>query len=64
MSQNSDVLRHIGKFGSITARTAASHLGCYRLAARVYDLKQQGHDIITEMHGNHGKRWATYRLGT
>ena len=39
------VLKHLQCHGSLTALTALNNLGIYRLAARVYDLRRQGHDV-------------------
>lgn len=43
MSQNEMILDYLNKYGSITQKEAMDHLGCYRLGARIYDLKQRGH---------------------
>ena len=32
-------------YGSITAAEAMSEFGCYRLAARISDLKNEGYEI-------------------
>lgn len=48
MSQATDILDHIDKFGSITDAEAASYYSCYRLSARIYDLRALGIDIKTE----------------
>ena len=37
------------KRGPITPLEAWSELGIYRLGARVFDLKEQGHEITREM---------------
>lgn len=50
------------KRGPITAADAMQH-GCFRLAARVNDLRNQGHDIHTELCvSDNGKRFARYTL--
>ena len=43
MTQNELILEYLMKHGSITQAEAASRLGCFRLSARIYDLKQLGH---------------------
>lgn len=47
----------------ITAMTALQDLGCFRLAARIYDLRREGHQITEETHTTDtGKHVARYRL--
>ena len=48
MTQAEMVLVYIARHGSIT-QYQANELGIGRLAARVADLKKQGHDIKSEM---------------
>jgi hypothetical protein len=61
-SQNSEVLQLL-KAGPITPMDALTLLGVFRLAARIYDLKQLGWQISTEMRKtNGGARVALYRL--
>ena len=62
MSQSARILTHIKKHGSITPLVALNHYGCFRLAARIADLKDRGHKIMTEMVEVNGKRIARYRL--
>jgi biotin operon repressor len=47
-SQNALILAHLKKTGSITPSQASS-LGITRLAARIYDLRSQGVDLITDV---------------
>lgn len=49
MSQATDILEYIEATGSITDSEAASHFRCYRLGARIYDLRKLGIDIRSEM---------------
>ena len=37
------IIEYIKKFRSITSSQAMDDLGCFRLASRVYDLKQMGY---------------------
>lgn len=48
MTQSEQILHHLKSGHSITPLEALAKFGCMRLGARVYDLKQQGHDIRTE----------------
>lgn len=43
------VLDYIKEFGSITPLEAIIDIGCYRLAARVSDLRKKGYPIKTKM---------------
>lgn len=64
-SQCSAILEHLKKGLSITPLEALSLCGCFRLAARIHDLRhKQGHDnIVTErVLTSSGKYVAQYRL--
>ena len=41
------VLYHLKQKGEITQAEAINLYGCYRLAARIYDLRQAGYNIST-----------------
>jgi len=60
MNQNEEILGLLRK-GPITALDAAQH-GCMRLAARVHELRNQGHQIFTEPSTQNGKSFAKYYL--
>ena len=45
MSQNDMILEFIEKYGSISQAESITYLGCYRLPARIYDLKLKGHQF-------------------
>ena len=61
MSQNIQILSHL-KRGPITPMQALERYGCFRLAARVAELRGQGHPILTETVRRGDKRYARYRL--
>ena len=48
MTQCERILRHLQDYGSITQAEAVTEYGCYRLGARVFDLKAQGVPIKSE----------------
>lgn len=48
-TQTEMILKYMEMHGSISQREAAEALGCYRLSARVYDLRALGFDIRREM---------------
>lgn len=67
MKQCERILRHMRDHGSITQAQAMAEYSCMRLAARISDLKQQGHRIsVTTGHGKnrYGEKtaFAVYRL--
>jgi hypothetical protein len=43
MTQAQEILQYINLHGSITPLDALRELGCFRLAARIYDLEQEGY---------------------
>lgn len=49
VSQATDVIEYCLKHGSITAKQAMDDLGCYRLSARVYDIRSFGIVVNKEM---------------
>ncbi len=61
MTQNDQILKHLKK-GPITPMEALTDYGCFRLAARINDLKNAGHNIVMHMVEENGKRYAKYRL--
>ena len=60
-SQAEMILEYLQKYGEITAIEALTAIRCFRLAARIADLRAEGHSIRTEM--TKGKKsYAIYRL--
>ena len=47
---------------SITQLDALNMFGCFRLAARIADMREQGFNIMTEMITVNDKRIACYYL--
>ena len=45
MTQKNDILDHLLAGRTLTALEALYKFGCFRLGARVWDLRQAGHDI-------------------
>ena len=62
MTQEYEVLKHMKDHGSITPLEALNHYGCFRLAARIHRLREQGHDIQTDIITHGDKQFAQYRL--
>lgn len=48
MSQTQRVLDYMRKHGSISQQEAINAFSCYRLAAKIFDLRQDGYIIKTE----------------
>ena len=47
-SQKAFILNHLKQYGSIEPLTALKEYGCYRLGARISDLRDDGYKIVTE----------------
>ena len=63
MSQGQMILKDLKQGKTITPLDALPKYGCFRLAARIYDLRSEGHDIQSEMvHDESGKQYAKYFL--
>lgn len=63
MSQKQDVLGHLRTGQHITPLEAIGIYGIYRLAARILELRKDGHLINTEMRQDRrGRPYARYRL--
>lgn len=61
-NQTQLVLEYMKTHGSIDPLRAVNDLGCFRLAARIADLKAQGVPVARTIRTNPetGKRWAEY----
>lgn len=47
MNQSDRIIAYIKRHGSINPLEAISDIGCYRLAARINDLRDKGYQIKT-----------------
>ena len=61
-SQNALVLKHLFTVGAITPIEALNNYGCFRLGARIWNLRQLGVPIETQTVIKDGKHYASYRL--
>ncbi len=61
-SSQTELILQALKRGPLTPLEALRDMGCFRLAARVLDLRQAGHTIVSEKVEANGKRFAQYRL--
>lgn len=62
MSQNAQLLEMLRR-GPVTPLDALNTIGCMRPAARCYELRRSGHNIVTRMIEANGKHFAEYSLG-
>jgi hypothetical protein len=60
MIQTVAILNHLLTGASITSLEALQSFGCFRLGARIWELKKQGEPIKTEMITMNGKSFARY----
>lgn len=61
-AQNKAILHHLQKGNTLTPLDALRLFGSLRLGARIKDLRDAGHTIITEMVKENGKRFARYSM--
>ena len=62
-SQSAMILEYLKEGNGITPIDALNLFGCFRLGARIADLKKLGYNIVTEMVAvGDGKRVAKYHL--
>lgn len=63
MSQTQQIRAHILKHNSITPLEALRRYGCLRLAARIWELKEEGFSTVKTMVSRGSKRYARYVQG-
>lgn len=61
MTQTDSILNHLLSGKSITPIEALNLYGCFRLGARINELRGCGYEIETKIN-RLGKKYATYRL--
>lgn len=62
MTQETQILNYLKDGNSITQIDALNKFGCFRLAARIYELRMKGHDIQTKHIAKGKKVYASYKL--
>ena len=55
MTQNEMILSHLLEGKTITPAQAYADFGCLRLAGRIFELRKEGHNILTFNTHNNGK---------
>lgn len=58
--QKEQILSHLIKKNSITSWEAIEKYGITRLADRIFNLKNDGYNIITVIERKDNKKWARY----
>lgn len=61
-TQKEQIKKYLLSRKTITPLQALNKFGCFRLAAVIYKLKNEGLKIVTEMEYNKNKQFARYRL--
>ncbi len=61
-SQTQSILQYMTQGHSITPIDALNRFGCFRLGARMYDIKKLGYEVETIMISHNGKKYACYQL--
>ena len=61
-TQNSLILKHSQENGKINPLESLNLYGCFRLGARIFNLRQEGHNIetIRKKNGVKGNTFAEY----
>jgi len=61
-SQNALIKGWLLNGNSLTTLDALNMFGCFRLSARIANLREEGYDIVTEMVTINDKRIARYYM--
>lgn len=61
-SQKAAILDVLSRGKTIAPMEALRRFGCFRLAARIWDLKQDGHTILKVTETNGETHWARYSM--
>ena len=62
VSQSEQILSYLKAGNTITPIEALERFGCFRLGARVSDLKEEGYNIVNEWESKGRKKYAKYKL--
>ena len=62
MSQRLKIKKWLEDGKTLTPIDALERFGCFRLAARIDDLRREGLEIETKFQHKDGKRFASYEL--
>lgn len=59
-AQSARILAYLRAGYSLNPLDALNRFGCFRLGARVWDLRREGHAIESKMVERNGKRFSEY----
>jgi len=62
MTQNQQIANYLNKGKAITPIDALNKFNCFRLAARISDLRNDGLNISTKIVTKEGKSYASYSI--
>lgn len=62
MTQTDRILKALQSGQKLTPMAALKRFGCFRLAARVYELRRKGYDVVATTVKRSGKHHAAYSL--
>ena len=62
LTQNQQILEYLKSGKKISPLIALKKFGCFRLSARIFNLRQEGNPIVTENVTRRGKTFAEYSL--
>ena len=62
MTQNKEILQHLKTGSPLNPLQALNRFGCFRLSARIKDLRDEGHSIESKRVTVGGKTFAQYRI--
>jgi rare lipoprotein A len=62
MTQNQQIANYLNNGKAITPIQALNKFNCFRLAARISDLRKDGMKIITKIVTKQGKSYASYSI--
>ena len=60
MSQTRQIRAYLLKGNKLTPIEALKLFGCFRLGARIFDLRKEGLHIETRIYSSRGKNFAEY----
>ena len=63
-AQEAQILAALKRGEALTPMDALRRFGCFRLGARIFDLRRKGHPVTTDMITDEAtnKRFAEYRM--
>jgi hypothetical protein len=60
-TQNKLILKYLKEGNSINPIQALKKFGCFRLSARIHNLREEGHDIECNIVKVENKKFASYK---